>query len=279
MEQNAGRLWIVFSQYFKNYYRSRSFYMMLFVSLMVSTIMTYFSLRYGSNIQVRFDGFTFNSLSSQLKENIMLYIWGIILSYLPVFSSVFFGSPAISSEIENGTAYHIFPLPIKRTTLLAGKLISAILVSFIVVSIYSLFELVNLEIMFGNVPWILFLYSYLLLLLFIVSITSFTFLVSAIFNKNLYAYITVFLLYYLIFNAVYIILEFLYNYNAYFLLNQAATIIERVFVNLNFLFPLSNSTINGASVGEMYSAAVVMFLYTVISVAGALVLFDRKEVR
>lgn len=279
MSFSTSRLWIVFSEYLRNYYRSRSFYMMLAMSLIISAIMMYFSLKYGGSLQFKFGGISLNSLSVSLKENIILYLWGFVLSYLPVFSAVFFGSPAISSEIENGTAYHVFPLPIRRSTLLVGKLMAAIAVSSVVVSIYSVFEIISLEIMYGTIPGELFALSYLLLLLFVVSITSFTFLISSIFNKNLYAYITVFLLYYLIFNAVYIVLAIFYDYSAFFLLSQAASMVERVFVDLNNAFVGGGVTLNGAGTGEILTSIIVMLLYTVVSVAGSLVLFDRKEVK
>ncbi len=280
MVQETGKFGIVVSQYFRNYYRSRSFYLMLVISLLISGLMTYFSLKYIGNLHVTFGGFSFSSLSSSLKESAVLYLWAFVLSYLPVFSAVFFGSPAISSEIENKTAYHIFPLPIRRSTLLFGKLTAAVAVSYIIVSIYTIFEIISYVILFGSFPGIVFLYSYLLLLLFIISITAFTFLVSSIFNKNMYAYITVFLLYYLIFNALYIILDFLYNYNAFFLLSEAASIIERVFIDINTTVPGSTSlSLNGAGSGPIGIAAIVMVIYAVISIAGALILFDRKEVK
>ena len=96
----------------------------------------------------------------------------------------------------------------------------------------------------------------------------------------MYAYITVFLLYYLIFNALYIILDFLYNYNAFFLLSEAASIIERVFIDINTTVPGSTSiSLNGAGSGPIGIAAIVMVIYAVISIAGALILFDRKEVK
>ncbi len=253
---------------------------MFVISLLISALMTYFTLKYIGNLHISFAGTSFNSLPSSLKESAVLYLWAFVLSYLPVFSAVFFGSPAVSSEIENKTAYHIFPLPIRRSTLLIGKFTAAVIVSYIIVSIYIVFEILSYVILFGSFPGIVFLYSYLLLLLFIISITAFTFLISSIFNKNMYAYITVFLLYYLIFNALYIILDFLYNYNAFFLLSDAASIIERVFINLNTTVPGSTSiSLNGAGTGPTEIAALVMILYTVVSIAGSLILFDRKEVK
>ena len=157
---------------------------------------------------------------------------------------------------------------------------AAIAVSYIIVSIYTIFEIISYVILFASFPGMVFLYSYLLLLLFIISITAFTFLISSIFNKNMYAYITVFLLYYLIFNALYIILDFLYNYNAFFLLSEAASIIERVFIDINTTVPGSSSiSLNGAGSGPIGIAAIVMVIYAVISIAGSLILFDRKEVK
>ena len=56
------------------------------------------------------------------------YIWEFVLQLLPVFAAVFFGSPALSSEIESRTAFNVFPLPVSRFVLHLGKFFAALTV-------------------------------------------------------------------------------------------------------------------------------------------------------
>ncbi len=144
-----------------------------------------------------------------------------------------FGSPAISSEIENKTAFYIFPLPINRHKLFVGKFLAAFSVTLVIVLIYIIVEAATLSFIFKKPPEIYFYYSLVLLILFVLSMTSLTFMISAIFNKNTYAYISVLLIYYIVFYAGSFIIELLYKIDPFYLLSDAASIIQRVYVNIN----------------------------------------------
>ena len=112
-----------------------------------------------------------------------------------------------------------------------------------------------------------------LALVFGLAILSITFLVSAIYNKNLYAYITVFLLYFLVFNAVNLIFEFLYNLTPALLLSNAADIILEVFINIDpFAFTTSFSIAPASSSMIIFDVS-VMLLYTFVALALSLLIF------
>lgn len=273
-----GRFFTVYSHYFTNYYRSRSFYVMLILILLISSLMTYLSFRYSNSLPSFLGGTQFTHLPSSEKENIFSFLWAFVLLDVPVFASVFFGSPAVSSEIENKTAYHIFSLPIGRYTLLSGKYLAAFSVTLVITSIYIAFEAGVLGILFHALPPVRFYISYGLLIMFIFSITSLTFVISSIFSKNLYAYITVFLIYFLVFNVVGIILQLLYSYNAFFLLSNASNIIQRVFINVSTSGFSNAGSITPANVHEILISSFVMLLYTVIGFVAALFIFERREV-
>lgn len=270
---------IVYSHYFTNYYRSRSFYLMLILILLISSIMSYLSFRYSNSLPPFLSGVNINSLPSGEKLRIFSFLWSFLLVDIPVFAAVFFGSPAISSEIESKTALHIFSLPTGRYTLLSGKYLAALSVTLIVVSIYIAFEAAVLGIIFHSLPSMLFYKSYAMLALFSLSLVSLTFLVSSLFSKNLYAYITVFVLYFLVFNAVNFVLLLLYNYNAFFLLSNAAEIIQKVFVNESFGGISGSGSLSPAGTTEILRSSIVMVIYTVGAYVAALLIFERKEVK
>ncbi|HIH60608.1 ABC transporter permease subunit [Ferroplasma sp. Type II] len=266
----------IYLQYIKNYYRSRSFFLMLFLILLVGSMMTYFSFKYINDLPKFLGGAVF---PASIKVKLFYYLWTLVLLYIPVFASVFFGSPAISSEIENKTAYYIFPLPINRFKLFFGKYFAAFTVTMFIIGVYLVFELFTLYYLLGVIPVPYFLDSFIMLLLFILSIMAVTFLISSIFNKNTYAYITVFVIYYIFFEAGSFIIELLYKYTPVYFLNDAASIIERVYININ---PgnafVSHVDINPAPFSEIMLSALIMVIYTVVALVVGMLLFDKKEV-
>jgi len=264
--------------YFRNYYRSRSFYLMLFITLLVSGLMTYFTIKYVYRLSSLIPGADLSQIGSYSKEQIFGYFWSFVLLDLPVFAAVFFGSPAISSEIEGKTAFHIFPLPIGRSKLLISKYLAAVSATLVTVLIFIAFQAVVFIYLFHTIIFPFF-ESLLLLILFVFTITAFTFMISGIFNKNTYAYITVFLVYFLVFTAYQIIVEFLYRIIPYYLLNVAAGIIERVYINIS-PNPFNNSfTFSSAGNSDIFQSVAVMVAYFVISLSAALIIFERKEVK
>ncbi len=267
------------SYYFRNYYRSRSFYLMLVISVLVAGLMAFFTLRYVNELSQLFPNLNLSNIGYPTKEAIFGYVWSFVLLDLPVFASVFFGSSAISSEIENKTAFHIFTLPISRTSLLLSKYLAAVLVTIITIAVYLVIQAVTFLYVFP-IPLIYnYYYALWLLVIFIFAMTAFTFMISSIFNKNTYAYITVFLLYFLIFNAYQVISEFLYKTTPFYLLDQAAGIVMKSYMNIsispfNFSFSLSP-----AGIPQIVQSIIIMMIYTVISLSVALIVFERKEVK
>jgi ABC-2 type transport system permease protein len=238
-------------------------------------MMSYFSFKYINDLP-RLGGAV---LPASMKVDVFYYLWTLVLLYIPVFASVFFGSPAISSEIENKTAYYIFPLPINRYKLFFGKYFAAFTVTMLIIGIYLVFEVFTLYYLLGAIPVYYFIDSFIMLVLFILSIMAVTFLISSIFNKNAYAYITVFIIYYVVFEAGSFIIELLYKYTPIYFLNDAASIIERVYINI---YPgnafVSSIDINPAPFSEIMLSGLIMVIYTVIALVIGMLIFDKKEV-
>ncbi len=252
---------------------------MLILIIIISGIMTYFTFRYQGRLSHFLSGFGISSVTLGLKEKTIEFLWAFVLVDIPVYAAVFFGSPSISSEIEDRTAYYIFSLPISRYTLLSSKYAAAYSVTLIIALIYMAVETVVFHDIFGVFPGISMLLSLGMLLLFIASILALTFFLSSIFNRNIYAYITVLIVYFLVFNAINVVTDLIYGYTSPFLLNNAAVIVMEVFINDN-LFAFSKSfSIAPAPVSEILLSTLIMVIYTVVSIAISLILFERKEVK
>ncbi|MCL4350798.1 MAG: ABC transporter permease, partial [Candidatus Thermoplasmatota archaeon] len=264
--------------YLKNYYRSRSFYLMFFMAVVVSLLLTYLSFKYLNDLAKFATNLSFIISGPTSKERILAYLWSFVLSTFPAFAAVFFGSPSISSEIETKTALHVFTLPIPRIILLIGKFLSSVTVTSAIVLTYTIFEVIVFQYLF-NVLIIELLYSFLLTLMFVLAFSSVTFLISSLFNKNTYAYITALITYLLVFNAATIIIELLYSVTPYYLLNNAASITSRVYINIFFGITLSGGNTSPAPFSLIAYTSIVMFLYFIISFGITAVIFERKEVK
>ncbi len=273
-----GSFVTTYSYYFKNYYRSKSFYLMFIIIVLVSILLSYFSIRYINDLSKIFPGIPASSFTLPIREDVLGYIWSFVMTDLPVFAAVFFGSSAISSEIENKTAYHIFPLPVSRFNLLVSKYFAAVSVTIIVISIYVAMQAGVFFYLFGSVIPAL-PKSYLLLVLFIFSVMALTFLISSIFNKNTYAYISVFLIYFLVFNAYLIVEELLFKTTPYYLLNVAASIIKDVYLNASSNPFSFSTTLNSPSTADVLRSILIMVIYGIVSFSVAAVIFERKDVK
>ncbi len=267
----------VFQYYFRNYYRSKSFYLMLSIDLLISSLLVYFSLMYSGSIDRLVEPIIANP-PVELLRRLFDYIWNFALMYLPVLAAVFFGSPAISSEIEERTAFHIFPLPIGRYSLFVGKFLAAMAVSMIISLIFLAFEWTTFFLVFSVFQPVQFYYSLLIVVVFLFSILSITFLSSAIFNRNLYAYITVFVTYFLVFPSTSYVVSIFYGYSPSYLLNVAAEILQKIYVNLSIFSLLQGSSINPAPMKDIIYSIMIMLSYGFMSLVIALLLFERKEV-
>ena len=252
---------------------------MLALIIIISGIMSYFSFRYQSKINTFLDRFDSTTITTSLKSRALDYIWSFVLVDIPVYAAVFFGSPSISSEIEDRTAFHIFSLPVGRMSILSAKYAAAYAATVLISLIYIILEAIITIRIYGTIDMSSYLLSLMLTLIFIASVLAFTFFISSIFNRNIYAYITVLIIYFLVFNAVDVITSLLYSTTSPFLLNNAANIIMEVFVNINLFTFSPTISLSPASASKIFLAVAVMIIYLVASLAAATVLFENKEAK
>jgi len=118
-----------------------------------------------------------------------------------VISASFFGSSAIVSEFHDKTAYSLLPNPINRESIWFGKYFAALLISFMISSIFYKVIAIGTWIEYEDVPSEIFA-SWGLSFAVVMMITSISFLFSSILKGPTGATVAVFILFILIFPMV-----------------------------------------------------------------------------
>ncbi|MEM3402121.1 MAG: ABC transporter permease [Candidatus Hadarchaeales archaeon] len=74
------------------------------------------------------------------------------MSALAILGAVFFAGDAIASEFERGTGYLLFPNPVKRKTIVAGKYLACTIAAATILLIAYIISACALLIFYGEVP-------------------------------------------------------------------------------------------------------------------------------
>ena len=118
-----------------------------------------------------------------------------------VISATFFGSTAIVSEFHDRTAYSLLPNPVNRIAIWMGKFLAALIISFVIASIFYKVIAIGTWIEYGEVPSEIFV-SWGLSFVVVMMVTSISFLFSSILKGPTGATVIVFILFILIFPMV-----------------------------------------------------------------------------
>ncbi|MEM0129338.1 MAG: ABC transporter permease [Thermoplasmata archaeon] len=103
------------------------------------------------------------------------------LPFLAIVTGAFFGGDAISTDFGTKTGYYMLAQPVRRSILLTGRYVAALLVSAGVFAIFYLFTIYGGSAFyaFSSIPWANLALSYLFSILLILGILSFAFTLSA----------------------------------------------------------------------------------------------------
>ena len=118
-----------------------------------------------------------------------------------VISASFFGSSAIVSEFHDKTAYSLLPNPINRESIWFGKYLAALVISFMISSIFYMVIAMGTWVEYDSVPEEI-LSSWGLSFVVVMMITSISFLFSSVLKGPTGATVAVFILFILIFPMV-----------------------------------------------------------------------------
>jgi len=202
-----------------DYVRSRKFYLLLTISVLISALLTFIVGYYRPVV----------FLSSPLS----FYSgwWGSMATLVIILSGIFFGGDAISGEFQNKTGYFSVPNPVKRSTVYIGKLLSAFIASATILAVFAAIAVGNGLYYFSAVP-VEFWMSFAFALVYLAAVLGLTFLFSSLFKSSTMAIVVTAIL--LLF-AFSIIQSFVASYaqvEPWFILTYGAQIIGNILSTL-----------------------------------------------
>src|SRR6266699_3648611 len=148
-----------------NYFRSRRFFVLLIIGIVISAIFT---------AVVGYYGIAYLNLTSAL--GFYSFWWGNSITLVVILSGIFFGGDAISGEFQNKTGYFLVGNPLRRSSIYIGKWIAALTASLIIFAIYAAIAVGNGIYYFGD--------SLVFSVLYLIAVLGFTFFFSSLFKSS-----------------------------------------------------------------------------------------------
>src|SRR5438309_4012507 len=252
-----------------NYFRSRRFFVLLIIGIVISAIFT---------AVVGYYGIAYLNLTSALV--FYSFWWGNSITLVVILSGIFFGGDAISGEFQNKTGYFLVGNPLRRSSIYIGKWIAALTASLIIFAIYAAIAVGNGIYYFGaNIPY-QFGDSLVFSVLYLIAVLGFTFFFSSLFKSSSMSILVTAILFLFAFSLIELIVSRLAQIEPWFIITYGAGIIGNVLMDP---YPLTQSTI-GPGGREVSTFAVsipqgieILVGYFVITAVIGLLLFERKE--
>lgn len=256
---------------FLDYFRSRRFFILLIITLLISALLTFIVGYFRPQAFLSTDLTFYSSW------------WGNSATFVIILSGVFFGGDAISGEFQNKTGYFGIPNPIRRSSIYIGKWLSAFIASSIILAIFSVITVGNGLFYFGlNVPY-QFGLSLLFAWFYLAAVLGFTFFFSSLFKSSSMSILVTVILFLFVFSLVQTLVANLVKIEPWFILTYGAQIIGNVLVNP---YPPPTQVTPLGPGGQVslttYNATIpegllIIGLYFAITTILGLVLFERKE--
>jgi ABC-type transport system involved in multi-copper enzyme maturation permease subunit len=244
------------------YLRSRRLLGMIAIEALVLLLITALPPLLGNSYAKTADGFM-NS-------------YAMFVTTLIVIGATLFAGDAIVSEFQGRTGYLLFPNPVKRWTLLAGKFIASVGAMFAVLIIYYGVALVMGLAITGGFST-LGVESLLIAMMYSVAALAVGYLVSSFMKGSTGALILTFALFLFIFSIVTQVLS-LGKVDPWFMLTFAGQTIGNI---------IGTSSVGGAGNGSAFASSTfvpdievslgVMVAYTVAALLLSYFIFNRRE--
>jgi ABC-2 type transport system permease protein len=254
-----------------NYFRSRRFFILLIIGLVISSILTALVAYYGVS------SFAATALS------FYSFWWGNSVTLVVILSGIFFGGDAISGEFQNKTGYFLVGNPLRRSSIYIGKWIAALTASLIILAIYAAIAMGNGIYYFGaNIPY-QFGESLIFSVLYLIAVLGFTFFFSSLFKSSSMSILVTAILFLFAFSLIQIIVSTLAQVEPWFIITYGSGIIGNV---LTDPYP-TTQTVRGGGFGgrnatTVYAVSIpegiaILVGYFVVTAVLGLLLFERKE--
>src|SRR5947199_423783 len=251
-----------------NYFRSRRFFVLLIIGLIISALLTTLVGFYRPSA---FLSSTLNFYSSW---------WAGAITFVIILSGIFYGGDAISGEFQNKTGYFLVANPLRRSSIYIGKWLGALTASLIVLAIYAAITVGNGLYYFGaNVPY-QFAESLSFSILYLIAVLGFTFFFSSLFKSSSMSILVTAILFLFAFSLIQLIVSGLVQVEPWFIITYGSGIIGNVLMDT---YPTTqpirgpggrDSTTFAATIPEGIAILLIYFFATAVL---GLVLFERKE--
>jgi ABC-2 type transport system permease protein len=257
---------------FLDYFRSRRFFILLVITLLISALLTFIVGYY------RPETFLTSDLSFYSRW------WGMSVTFVIVLSAIFFGGDAISGEFQNKTGYFGVPNPIRRSSIYVGKWLAAFIAATVILVVFTAITVGNGVYYFGlTVPY-QFGLSVLLAWFYLAAVLGFTFFFSSLFKSSSISILVTAILFLFAFTLIQTLVADLVQVEPWFILTYGGQIIGNI---LTVPYPahtvVSTEHFGGRTLTiTTFNAPVpeglaIIALYFIITAVLGLVLFERKE--
>jgi ABC-2 type transport system permease protein len=255
---------------FLDYFRSRRFFILLVITLLISALLTFIVGYYRP--------------ATFLTSDLSFYSgwWGMSVTFVIVLSGIFFGGDAISGEFQNKTGYFGVPNPIRRSSIYVGKWLAAFIAATVILVVFTAITVGNGMYYFGfTVPY-QFGFSVLLAWFYLAAVLGFTFFFSSLFKSSSISILVTAILFLFAFTLIETLVADLVQIEPWFILTYGAGIIGNI---LTVPYPehVHTQTFGqGRITLTTYNATIpegiaILGLYFIITAVLGLVLFERKE--
>jgi len=254
---------------FLDYFRSRRFYILLLITLLIGALLTTLVGYY------RPEAFVATVLGFHAGW------WGTSTNFVVILSGIFFGGDAISGEFQNRTGYFLVPNPIRRSAIYIGKWLAALAASSIILGLFALIMIANgLYYYPGSLPWG-FVQSLGFAWVYLIAALSLTFAFSSLFKSSAISILMSVILLLFVFNFVDLIVSAVAGVEPWFSITYGAGIVSSV---LQGTYPLHVSTISAGPRFSLttYNAtipeglAILAAYFLIFGILGVW-LFEKKE--
>ncbi len=250
-----------------NYFRSRRFFVLLIIGLIISALLTALVGYYRPS----------SFLSSAL--NFYSTWWAGTITFVIILSGIFYGGDAISGEFQNKTGYFLVANPLRRSSIYIGKWLGALTASIVMLGVFAAITIGNGIYYFGlNIPNQLW-ESLLFAVLYLIAVLGFTFFFSSLFKSTSMSILVTAILFLFAFNLIQMLVERLVKIEAWFMITYGAQIITNVLTD-----PYPTTTTQGFGRDAFTSYAVtipegvaILLAYFVVTAVLGLLLFERRE--
>jgi ABC-2 type transport system permease protein len=266
---NRMQVGVTMKYTFLEYFRSRRFFILLVITLIISAILTALVGYY------RPESFLSDSLSFYRSW------WGNSANFVIILSGIFFGGDAISGEFQNKTGYFVVPNPIRRSSLYIGKWLSAFIAASIIFLIFAGITVGNGLYYFGaNVP-VQFVQSVFYAWFYLVAVMGVTFFFSSLFKSSSISILVTAILFLFVFSLIETLVSSLVKIEPWFIVTYGAGIIGNV-LTVPYPAPIIVEHVGRNITINVYNASVpeglaILGLYFIITAALGLLFFERKE--